>query len=170
MPRHDRLAQENDAVKPRDIAARHAARLAAVQALFQMEQAGLSAAAAAEEVRLGRLPVEEEDGAYDGEVDLELFRAILGAAVAQQGEIDTLIASALAEGWRLDRLDAVARAILRAGTAELWARPDVPKAATIDEYVTIANAFFDKPEPAFINAALDACARAVRPEPTEGGA
>jgi N utilization substance protein B len=150
-------------VSPDQQAARYAARLAAVQALYQMELAGVSAAQIGEDAQAGRLPLAEE-GPFEGEVDLDLLRAILAAAVAEQAAIDTLIARHLAQGWRLERIDAVARAILRAGTAELWARRDVPVPAAIDHYVDIAKAFFDSPEPGFVNAALDACARAIRPE------
>ena len=72
------------------------------------------------------------------------------------------IARHLSKGWRLERLDAVARAILRAGSAELEQRADIPVAVVIDEYVEIAKRFFDGPEPGFVNATLDACARDLR--------
>lgn len=148
----------------REIAvARRAARLAAVQALYQMEVSGASFAAVFEDVRAGRLPAGEEGG-IDGDVDLELFRHIVETVVEHQDKLDTMLARHLATGWKLERLDAVARAILRAGLMELWRRQDIPAAATISEYVEIAKAFFWEKEPGFINATLDAAASGVREE------
>jgi len=146
---------------PETIAARKSARLAAVQALYQMETSGSSPATAMRDVQEGRLPW-DENGVMDGEVDRELFGQIVELAIEKQDAVDTLLASKLAKGWRLERIDAVARAILRAGVLELWRRPDVPAPVVIDEYVEIARAFFDGPEPGFINATLDACLPAVR--------
>jgi transcription antitermination protein NusB len=153
------VAQRVDA---ETVTARRAARLAAVQALYQMEMAGSSPASAVIDLLNGRLP-SGEDGALDTQVDAELFRQIVETTVEKQAELDTLLAGKLAKGWRLERIDAVARAILRAGVMELWRRPDVPTAVVIDEYVEIAKAFFDEgPEPAFVNATLDSCAPSVR--------
>jgi N utilization substance protein B len=149
---------------PEAVAARRAARLAAVQALYQMETAGASFATALADVRDGRLPAIDETGAH-GDVDIDLFRQIVEAVVEHQERLDTMLASRLAKGWRLERIDAVARAVLRAGLMELWRRADVPTAVVIDEYVEIAKAFFWEQEPGFINATLDACARAVREAP-----
>lgn len=146
---------------PEVVASRCAARLAAVQALYQMEFAGSSAATAVKDVLNGHLPADDE-GAIGTEVDADLFRQIVETTVEKQGELDTLLAAHLARGWKLERLDAVARAILRAGVIELWRRPDVPTAVVIDEYVEIAKSFFDGPEPGFVNATLDACVPAVR--------
>lgn len=144
-------------------AARRAARLAAVQALYQMEYSGASSEAVAQDLLDGRLPL-AETGPIDQDADIVLFRTIVEGAVAQQGAVDTLIARKLAEGWRLERLDSVARAILRAGVVELWRRDDIATAVVIDEYVEIAKAFFEGPEPGFINGALDGCAKAIREE------
>jgi N utilization substance protein B len=135
------------------------ARLAAVQALYQMELSGASAAAVLEDLREGRLPAGEA-GPIDCEIDRELFARLIHGAVDHQSAIDTNVARALSEGWRLERLDAVARAILRAGAVELALPDEAPAAVVIGEYVDIAKAFFDGPEPGFVNAALDACARA----------
>jgi transcription antitermination protein NusB len=146
---------------PEVVAARQAARLAAVQALYQMELGGASAERVSQDVQDGRLPAFEH-GAHESEVDRELFNQIVEAAVERQSDLDTTLARRLAKGWRLERIDSVARAILRAGLVELWRRRDVPTAVVIDEYVEIAKAFFDGPEPSFINATLDACARDVR--------
>lgn len=146
------------------IAARRAARLAAVQALYQMEMAGSSAATATADLLAGHIPAGEQ-GAIDQDVDADLFRQIVEGAVENQSEMDTLLAGKLASGWRLERIDSVARAILRAGLIELWRRKDVPTPVVISEYVEIAKSFFEGAEPAFVNATLDACVRAVRDAP-----
>jgi N utilization substance protein B len=152
--------------KPKDqFAPRRAARLAVVQALYQMEQSGASTEEVAADFDAGRLPRESEEK-FEGEGDRDLFRALIETAVDRQNQIDRAIARRLSEGWRLDRIDAVARAILRAGAVELECREDNPTAVIIDEYVEIAKSFFDGPEPGFINAALDACARDLRPAET----
>lgn len=141
--------------------AKSAARLAAVQALYQMEVAGASPEAVMHDMQSGRLPAAEA-GPADCEVDQALFRLIVENAVSEQARIDTEIAKSLSEGWKLERLDAVARAILRAGVVELWGRTATPKAVVIDEFVEIAKDFFDGAEPGFVNAALEACARRLR--------
>lgn len=134
------------------------ARLAAVQALYQMELSGASSASVVEDMQAGRLPADEK-GPLDGDIDQDLFRKLINGAVDYQQTIDTAIARALSEGWRLERIDAVARAILRAGVVELMTPGSAPAAAVINEYVEIAKSFFEGPEPGFVNAALDACAR-----------
>jgi N utilization substance protein B len=137
-----------------------AARLAAVQALYQMEVGGASPEAVMHELTSGRIPAAEA-GPADVEVDRALFKLVVESAVAEQARIDTEIARALAEGWKLERIDSVARAILRSAVVELWGR-DTPIAVVIDEYVEIAKDFFEGPEPGFINAALETVARRVR--------
>jgi N utilization substance protein B len=137
------------------------ARIAAVQALYQMEVGGASAEAVMHEMTSGRLPAAEE-GPADSEVDQPLFRLVVESAVAEQGRIDTEIAKSLAENWKLERIDSVARAILRAAVVELWGR-DTPTAVVINEYVEIAKDFFEgSGEPGFINAALEATAKRIR--------
>lgn len=141
---------------------RNAARLAAVQALYQMELAGRGAAAVVREFLEDRLIEEGEPAA---EIDAEHFQFLVEGAVARQAEIDHAVTGVLADGWRLDRLDATARAILRAGALEILERPDIPPAAVIDAYVSVAHAFFEGPEPGFVNAALDAlAARKLAPD------
>ncbi|MET0182584.1 MAG: transcription antitermination factor NusB [Caulobacterales bacterium] len=139
---------------------RAGARLAAVQALYQMELSGALTDEVVTDFQNGKLP-QGEDGALDSEADLEHFKLIVELVVQRQETIDKAIAKRLS-GWRLDRLDAVARAILRAGTVELEARGDVPTPVVIDEYVEIAKAFFEGPEPGFVNATLDAVAKDLR--------
>jgi N utilization substance protein B len=145
-----------------EIDARRAARLGAVQALYQMEVAGASTADVIAEFDAGKLPRETEASITESEGDPELFKTIVEKAVERQATLDRAIARHLSKGWRLERLDAVARAILRAGSAELEQRTDIPVAVVIDEYVEIAKSFFDGPEPGFVNATLDACAKDLR--------
>jgi len=132
---------------------RSAARLAAVQALYQMEM---------EETPLARLLHEfHEDETY-AEAEVDFFDDVVAGVDARREEIDALIVERLAEGWSLERLDRPMRAILRAGAYELVARPDVPVATVITEYVDVAHAFFDKRETGFVNGLLDAIAKAAR--------
>lgn len=150
-------------MKPGEIEARRAARLAAVQALYQMEISGSTTAEAISDFDTGKLPRPDGDvliGDIDG--DMDLFRTLVEKAVDRQLTLDRAIARHLSKGWKLERLDAVARAILRAGAAELEQRADIPVAVVIDEYVEIAKGFFDGPEPGFVNATLDACAKDLR--------
>ena len=153
-------------MKEGEIEARRAARLGAVQALYQMEVSGASTRDVIAEFDAGKLPRETEASITDGEADRVLFKTLVEKAVDRQATLDRAIARHLSKGWRLERLDAVARAILRAGVAELEQRPDIPVAVVIDEYVEIAKRFFDGPEPGFVNATLDACARDLRPRET----
>jgi N utilization substance protein B len=146
-------------VAPAKRAPQSNARLAAVQALYQMEYSGASTEAVVADMQAGRLPA-DESGPVDGDIDQGLFRRLVDGAVDHQAAIDTAIARALSEGWRLERIDSVARAILRAGAVELLSPGAAPAAAVINEYVEIAKAFFEGPEPGFINAALDAVAHA----------
>ena len=94
--------------------------------------------------------------------DEAFFAELVRGVVEHQRGIDPAIARRLAQGWRLDRLDATVRAILRAGAFELSHRPDVPVEVVINEYVDLARSFFEGPEPGFVNAALDGLARDVR--------
>ncbi|WP_135210446.1 transcription antitermination factor NusB [Vitreimonas flagellata] len=150
-------------MKAGEIAARSAARLGAVQALYQMEVSGATTADVIADFTAGKLPRETEASYTESEGDLDLFKVLVEKAVDRQATYDRAIARNLSRGWRLERIDAVARAILRTGAAELEQRKDIPTAVVIDEYVEIAKAFFEGPEPGFINAALDACAHDLRP-------
>jgi N utilization substance protein B len=138
---------------------KRSARLAAVQGLYAMEVSGASTASVQHEGRMGRLPIQSEEGEAAFAIDGDLFEALLAGAVDQQTNIDGAIAARLASGWRLERLDAVVRAILRAGVTELLRFRETPLEVVINEYVDIAHMFFDGPEPAFVNATLDAVAR-----------
>jgi transcription antitermination protein NusB len=140
---------------------RGAARLAAVQALYQMDVAGtgvLETAAEYENFRLGK----EIDGEQYLAADAAWFRGILAGVVQHQTQLDPLIHAALVAGWPLSRLDSTLRAVLRAGAFELLHRADVPPAVIITEYVEIATAFFAEDEPRMVNAVLDRIAKTAR--------
>lgn len=141
--------------------ARSAARLAAVQALYQKEMEGTAIAALLHEFHHHRLGATIEDVEYaDAEVDF--FDDLVSGADARAEEIDALISSKLSKEWNLARLDKPMKAILRVGTYELLARADVPTGTAISEYVDVAKAFYDKREAGFINGLLDAVAKEVR--------
>jgi N utilization substance protein B len=140
---------------------RGAARLAAVQALYQMELSGtgvLEIVSEYENFRLGQ----EIDGQQYLKADPSWFRSIVAGVVRDQRALDPVIAESLIEGWPLSRLDATIRAILRAGVFEIIERKDVPVAVIVTEYVEIAHAFFEEDEPKLVNAVLDSVARKLR--------
>lgn len=140
---------------------RSAARLAAVQALYQREMEKTPLAQLLHEFHHHRLGATIEEVEYaDAEVDF--FDDVVSGVDARADEIDGLVSGRLAEGWSLDRLDRPMRQILRAGTYELLARADVPTASIISEYVDVAHAFYDRREAAFVNGLLDAVAKQVR--------
>ena len=142
---------------------RSVARLAAVQALYQMEVSGIGAEAVVREFHDHRFD-RDIDGVTLASADEAFFADLVRGVVASQSQIDTAISRRLASGWPLRRIDATARAILRSGAFELMRLPEVPREVAIDEYVEIAKSFFAGPEPGFINGALDAIARDERPD------
>ena len=141
---------------------RSAARLAAVQALYQQEMEGTPLARLLHEFHEHRRGATIEDARYH-EAEQDFFDDLVTGADARRAEIDQLISQRLAEGWSLERLDRPMRAILRAGAYELIARPDVPVGSVISEYVDVAHAFYDKRESGFVNGLLDAIAKEARP-------
>ena len=145
---------------------RSAARLAAVQALYQQEMEGTPVARLIKEFHDHRLGAVIEDERYH-DAECDFFDDIVSGAEARRDEIDALISARLAEGWSLERLDRPMRAILRAGAYELIARADVPVGSVISEYVDVAHAFYDKRESGFVNGLLDAIAKHARPAPAE---
>lgn len=141
--------------------ARAAARLGAVQALYQHEMEGTSIPALLHEFHNHRLGRVIEDVEY-AEADIAFFDDLVTGVDSRRDEIDRAIAGKLSAQWSIERLDKPMRQILRAGTYELLARPDVPTAAIISEYLDIAHAFYDKREAGFVNGLLDAVAKALR--------
>lgn len=136
---------------------RSTARLGAVQALYQKQMEGTPLAKLLDEFHQHRLGRVIEDEQY-AEADVAFFDDVVKGVDARQEEIDALLSQRLASGWTLARLDKTMLQILRAGTYELLARNDVPKAAAISEYVDVAKAFFDDREAKFVNGILDAVA------------
>ena len=145
---------------------RSAARLAAVQALYQQEMEGTPLPRLIKEFHDHRLGATIEDETYH-QAERDFFDDIVAGADARREEIDVLIGDRLAEGWSIERIDRAMRAILRAGAYELIARADVPIASVISEYVDVAHAFYDKRESGFVNGLLDAIAKEARPARAE---
>lgn len=144
-----------------DVTRRHAARLAAVQALYQMEMTGVDASSVQEEFVSFRFGAEPEVTAL-GLPDEEFFTALVHGVPRHQAEIDQSIAGALNKKWKLSRVDSTMRAILRAAVYELIGMPEVPAKAVISEYVDLARGFCNPDEIAFVNASLDTLARQKR--------
>ena len=141
---------------------RSVARLAAVQALYQIElNRGVDPEAVVREFARHRFG-QEIDGDQYGEADPALFSDIVRGEVADQERLDDTISAALTEEWPLSRLDSVLRAILRAGAYELVHRHDVPPRVSISEYTAIAHAFFIGKEPGLANGVLDRLGRTLR--------
>ena len=151
--------EENQPVKTAN--QRGAARLAAVQALYQMDIGGTGVLEVVSEYETHRLG-QEVDGETYLKADASWFRSIVAGVVRDQTKIDPMIRSALQDDWSLSRMDSTVRAILRAGTFELIERKDVPIAVIVTEYVEIAQAFFPDDEPKLVNAVLDRIAKQVR--------
>ncbi|HYD15207.1 MAG TPA: transcription antitermination factor NusB [Hyphomicrobium sp.] len=166
-----------DTPKPRTIS-----RMAAVQALYQMDLAGTDAGEVIEQFMAP--PPEPLEGAPEPDPDAEtlvtleggdatFFADVVKGVVRRQREIDPLVDQQLRTGWRLVRVDSILRAILRGGVFELLERSDVPARVTINEYINIAKAFFEEDEPKVVNGVLDRIAHKVRAKefeaPGEGG-
>jgi N utilization substance protein B len=155
--------QENRKAKGADKKAnrRGAARLAAVQALYQMDIAGAG---------INDIFAEFESHWLGGEVEGDkylpaesaFFRDVVSGVVRDQAKLDPLIDEALSKGWPLKRIEAILRAVLRAGAYELQHRKDVPGRVVVSEYVDVANAFVDREETGMVNAVLDQIGRQFR--------
>ena len=146
---------------PRKANRRGAARLAAVQALYQMDLAGSGLneiLAEFESHWLGR----EVEGEQYLPAEAAFFRELVSGVVAEQRRLDPLIDQALAAGWPLKRVETILRAVLRAGAYELDRKQDIPARVVVSEYVDVANAFVDKDETGMVNAVLDHIARQLR--------
>jgi len=143
---------------------RTSARLAAVQALYQVAMTGRPAATVVDEFlehRLGNVDQELGDAGI-GQADEGLFCAVALGAARDLDAIDTLIVGALTKDWSFDRLESTLVAILRVGTHELLSHGETPRAVVIDEYVNVANAFYDAKGTGLVNGVLDRIARLVR--------
>jgi len=142
--------------------ARSVSRLAAVQALYQQQMENTALTRLLNEFHMHRRGQEIEDDQYaDAEVDF--FDDIVTGVDARRDEIDELLQSKLADGWKIARLDKTMVQILRCGTYELLARADISKRIVISEYIDVAHAFFDEKEAKFVNGVLDGIAKQVRP-------
>lgn len=146
---------------------RTAARVAAVQALYQMDMAGTDLNAVIDEFVRLRFPRAPGDEAAAG-ADPDFFTDLLRGVVRRQRDIDPLVDRQLAEGWRLTRIDAIVRAILRAGVFELMERNDVPARVVINEYINVAHSFFSGEEPKVVNGVLDRLGRRLRAAEFDG--
>jgi N utilization substance protein B len=151
----------DDAPHLRKANRRGAARLAAVQALYQMDIGGAGLNDVFAEFESHWLGSEVEGEKYLP-AEAAFFRDVVSGVVRDQKELDPLVDQVLASGWPLKRIDAIIRAVLRAGCYELQHRKDVPARVVVTEYVDVANAFVDKDETGMVNAVLDQIARKFR--------
>ena len=147
---------------------RGAARLAAVQALYQMELAGTGVNEIMTQFENHWLGGEIE-GVHYRPAEAAYFRDIVDGVVREQRRLDPQIDAALARGWPLKRIEAILRAVLRAGAYELACRPDVPARVVTAEYVDVASAFVDREETGMVNAVLDQLAHEFRAAEFAGG-
>jgi N utilization substance protein B len=154
------MAQHGQSAKR--ASSRSAARLAAVQALYQMDMTGIDLNEVIAEFETHRLGKEIEGTQYC-DAEAAFFRNLVEGVVREQLKIDPLIDKQLAKGWRLTRVDSILRAILRAGAYEILSRDDVPARVVISEYVDIAHAFFADEEPKVVNGILDRLGHKARP-------
>lgn len=172
LPRRKKTA--GDAPKPRTVS-----RMAAVQALYQMDLAGTDAGEVIDQFMAARPEADKDEADAEGEAltsleggDATFFADVVKGVVRCQREIDPLVDQQLRTGWRLVRVDSILRAILRGGVFELLERSDVPARVTINEYINIAKAFFEADEPKVVNGVLDRIAHKVRAKefetPSEG--
>ncbi|MBI4969514.1 MAG: transcription antitermination factor NusB [Rhodospirillales bacterium] len=149
--------------------ARAAARLAAVQALYQMDIAETPIADALAQYLSGPIPLDDA-GKRLGDIDPDFFADLLRGVEGHRAELDAMIQGALSPEWPFERLEALHRALLRAALYELWRRADVPARVAMNEYVDLAHAFYAGPEPAMINALLETLAKRLREAEFDGGA
>jgi N utilization substance protein B len=164
LPRRKKSA--GDVPKPRTVS-----RMAAVQALYQMDLAGTDVSEVIEQFLAPPAEPAKDAGPEDQDTetlvsmeggDATFFSDVVKGVVRRQREIDPLVDQQLRTGWRLVRVDSILRAILRAGVFELLERSDVPARVTINEHINIAKAFFEADEPKVVNGVLDRIAHKVR--------
>lgn len=149
---------------------RRAARLCAVQALYQWEQAGTKPDAVIAEFSAHRLPRKSAGADAAGDeaelapADRKLFAEIVRGVAADVAQLDDMLSAVLMEEWQVERLESILRAIMRAGAYELVHRPDVPPKVVISEYLAVTDAFFGDKETAMVNGVLDKLAHELRPD------
>lgn len=160
MSQSDQGSSEEGARNPQE---RSAARLAAVQALYQMDLVETDLNAVIREFVMHRFGSETEQDQGLAAADAAFFSELLQGVLRRQRDIDPMLDSQLAKGWRLIRIDSILRAILRAGVFELMERGDVPARVVLNEYIEVANAFFEGDEPKVVNGVLDKLAHRLRP-------
>ncbi len=151
-------AKSRNASLPRSVA-----RLAAVQALYQIEMTGTATETVIDEFLDHRL-IEELDGVRLDGADRRMLRDLIAGVALEATALDDMLSAVLEEGWPVERLETLLRLVLRAGAYELSERPDIPPRVVIAEYVDVADAFFGGKEPGLVNGVLDRLARALRPE------
>jgi len=146
---------------------RSAARLAAVQALYDMDITGQTVEQVLDDFLKNGILDQGEAEAEERLVNIDprMFAEIVRGAAANCQDLDTMIGEVLSGDWSPERLESVLRAILRAGAFELAHRPDVPMKVAITEYVDVAYAFYSGPEPGLVNAVLDRIGKVVRDVP-----
>lgn len=150
--------------QPLDAAAgrrRSAARLAAVQAIYQMAQTGEAAGEVVRQFEDHRFDAAPDEAAI-ADPDRSFFADLVAGAAGRREELEALIGTALARNWSLARIEQVVKAILTVGVFELKYRPDVPAPVVINEYVEIAHAFYAEGEPGFVNSVLDRLGQELR--------
>lgn len=153
-------AARRDQARHRDT--RRQARLAAVQALYQVELGEATPDSVVQEFLQHRLE-EDNEGLVLGKIDRSLFGELVQRVAAERGGLSETVAGALSAGWHVERLETLLRIILLCGAYELRDRPAIPARAVIHEYVELAKAFFDEREPNLVNGVLDRLAHVLRP-------
>jgi N utilization substance protein B len=159
----------NDVSKPKKANRRGAARLAAVQALYQMDVAGTDLSESLAQFESHWIGQEVEGEQYLP-VEAAFFRDLVQGVVAHQRKLDPMIDDALTRGWPLKRIEALLRAVMRAGAYELEAKRDIPARVIVSEYVDVAHAFVNREETGMVNAVLDQIARQLRADEFERAA
>jgi transcription antitermination protein NusB len=154
------LAAEKQSGGRRRPVRRSAARLAAVQALYQMDLAQTDVGEVLAQFSTRTTRSNFDDGNVEG-ADFAFLKDIVEGVVREQRTIDPKISEILAPGWSLSRLESIMRAMLRAGAYELMFRDDIPAKAVISEYIDVAHAFYDGDQPGFVNGVLDRLARSL---------
>lgn len=147
---------------------RSAARLAAVQALYQIEMTGQASETVIDEFLDHRLK-EEVDGVRLDGADRKMLRDLVIGVAREASTLDDMLSAVLEDGWPVERLETLLRLVLRAGAYELSERLDIPPRVVIAEYVDLADAFFGGKEPGLVNGVLDRLARSLRPEALAAG-